>query len=51
MRFLKYLFPLTQSVICVALLADPCSHPRGKFIWHDLQIIEWDQGSLKGMWA
>ena len=47
----RYLLPLLQSVICVALLADPCSHPRGKFIWHDLQIIEWDQGSLKGMWA
>ena len=28
-----------------------CEHPRGKFFWHDLQIIEWDQGSLKGMWA
>jgi len=40
-----------KSVICVALLADPCDHPRGKFIWHDLQIIQWDQGSLKGMWA
>ena len=40
-----------KSVIAVALLADPCEHPRGKFIWHDLQIIEWDQGSLKGMWA
>jgi len=40
-----------KSVIAVALLADPCEHPRGKFFWHDLQIIEWDQGSLKGMWA
>lgn len=40
-----------KSVIAVALLADPCDHPRGKFFWHDLQIIEWDQGSLKGMWA
>ena len=39
-----------KSVIAVALLADPCEHPRGKFIWHDLQIIEWDQGNLKGMW-
>ena len=34
-----------KSVIAVALLADPCEHPRGKFFWHDLQIIEWDQGS------
>ena len=40
-----------KSVIAVALLAHPCEHPRGKFFWHDLQIIEWDQGSLKGMWA
>merc|ERR1712112_25039 len=40
-----------KSVICVALLSDPCDHPRGKFIWHDLQIIQWDQGTLKGMWA
>ena len=40
-----------KSVIAVALLADPCDHPRGKFFWHDLQIIQWDQGSLKGMWA
>ena len=40
-----------KSVIAVALLAHPCHHPRGKFFWHDLQIIEWDQGSLKGMWA
>jgi len=40
-----------KSVIAVALLADPCHHPRGKFFWHDLQIINWDQGSLKGMWA
>jgi len=40
-----------KAVICTALLADPCEHPRGKFIWHDLQIINWDQGSLKGMWA
>ena len=40
-----------KSVIAVALLAHPCHHPRGKFFWHDLQIIQWDQGSLKGMWA
>ena len=40
-----------KSVIAVALLAHPCQHPRGKFFWHDLQIINWDQGSLKGMWA
>jgi len=40
-----------KAVICTALLADPCEHPRGKFIWHDLQIINWSQGSLKGMWA
>eukprot|EP00092_Neocalanus_flemingeri_P002916 GFUD01003119.1.p1 GENE.GFUD01003119.1~~GFUD01003119.1.p1 ORF type:complete len:329 (+),score=71.59 GFUD01003119.1:61-1047(+) len=40
-----------KAVICTALLADPCNHPRGKFIWHDLQIINWDQGNLKGMWA
>ena len=40
-----------KAVICTALLAQPCEHPRGKFIWHDLQIINWDQGSLKGMWA
>lgn len=40
-----------KSVICTALLAQPCEHPRGKFIWHDLQIIRWDQGDLKGMWA
>jgi len=40
-----------KAVICTALLAHPCEHPRGKFIWHDLQIIDWDQGSLKGMWA
>jgi len=40
-----------KAVICTALLADPCEHPRGKFIWHDLQIIQWDQGNLKGMWA
>jgi len=38
-----------KSVICVALLSDPCEHPRGKFIWHDLQIVKWDEGSLKGM--
>jgi len=40
-----------KAVICTALLAHPCEHPRGKFIWHDLQIINWDQGNLKGMWA
>jgi len=40
-----------KAVICTALLAHPCQHPRGKFLWHDLQIIDWDQGSLKGMWA
>jgi len=40
-----------KAVICTALLAHPCEHPRGKFIWHDLQIINWDQGDLKGMWA
>jgi len=40
-----------KAVICTALLADPCEHPRGKFIWHDLQIVSWDQGNLKGMWA
>merc|ERR1712096_333020 len=40
-----------KAVICTALLADPCEHPRGKFIWHDLQIVSWDKGNLKGMWA
>ena len=40
-----------KAVICTALLSDPCEHPRGKFIWHDLQIVKWDQGNLKGMWA
>ena len=40
-----------KSVISTALLAHPCQHPRGKFLWHDLQIIDWDQGNLKGMWA
>merc|ERR1711874_370286 len=38
-----------KAVVCCALLATPCDHPRGKFIWHDLQIIDWTQGSLKGM--
>ena len=49
MRFLKYLLPLFQSVICVALLADPCSHPRGKFIWHDLSVVNWAEGDLQGL--
>jgi len=40
-----------KAVVCCALLSHPCEHPRGKFIWHDLQIIDWTQGSLKGMWA
>jgi len=40
-----------KAVICTALLAEPCEHPRGKFIWHDLQIVSWDKGNLKGMWA
>jgi len=38
-----------KAVVCCALLADPCEHPRGRFIWHDLQIIDWTQGNLKGM--
>jgi len=50
------LSPLTaadaaKAVVSVALLADPCQRPRGQFIWHDLQIVDWDRGSLKGMWA
>jgi len=40
-----------KAVVCCAQLSNPCQHPRGKFIWHDLQIIDWTQGSLKGMWA
>jgi len=40
-----------KSVICVALLSDPCEKPRGMFLWHDLQVIKWDSGNLKGMWA
>jgi len=38
-----------KAVVTCALLATPCSHPRGRFIWHDLQIMDWTQGSLKGM--
>ncbi len=22
-----------------------------RFIWHDLQIVDWSQGNLEGMWA
>ena len=40
-----------KSVICVALLSDPCEKPRGMFLWHDLQVMKWNEGNLKGMWA
>jgi len=40
-----------KSVIYAALLAHPCEHPRGKFIWHDMKVINWDQGSLMDMRA
>ena len=36
-----------KSVIAVALLADPCEHPRGKFIWHDLQLVDWSQENIE----
>eukprot|EP00092_Neocalanus_flemingeri_P002917 GFUD01003120.1.p1 GENE.GFUD01003120.1~~GFUD01003120.1.p1 ORF type:complete len:331 (-),score=50.31 GFUD01003120.1:196-1188(-) len=34
-----------KSVVNTALLAHPCQHPRGKFIWHDLKIVNWDKGT------
>jgi len=32
-----------NSVVTTALLGHPCPHPRGQFIWHDLQVVQWDQ--------
>eukprot|EP00092_Neocalanus_flemingeri_P037144 GFUD01040432.1.p1 GENE.GFUD01040432.1~~GFUD01040432.1.p1 ORF type:complete len:328 (+),score=51.63 GFUD01040432.1:144-1127(+) len=40
-----------KAVVSTAMLADPCYHPRGKFIWHDLKVKNWDQGNVKAMWA
>jgi len=36
-----------QAVVSCAVLPHPCTQPRGKFIWHDLQIVDWDQDSLQ----
>ena len=42
-----------NAVVGPALLAHPCEHPRGKFLWHDLKVINWDENSLKPIsaWA
>jgi len=29
------------AVASTALLPQPCIEPRGKFLWHDLQLVDW----------
>ena len=29
------------SVASTALLEHPCEQPRGRFIWHDLHLVDW----------
>jgi len=38
----------SSSVATCCYLSHPCAHPRGKFIWHDLQIVKWYKGDLTG---
>ena len=32
-----------KSVTAAALLPHPCPSPRGQFIWHDGELVNWDQ--------
>ena len=38
-----------NSVVSTALLPHPCQHPRGQFIWHDLKVVNWDEGDMQGL--
>jgi len=35
------------SVAATALLGHPCDQPRGKFIWHDLQLVDWSKENIQ----
>jgi len=35
------------SVVDIALLQHPCYRPRGEFIWHNGQVVDWEAGVHK----
>jgi len=44
--------PLTASdaavsVASTAMLSHPCDQPRGKFIWHDLHLVDWTKENTR----
>ena len=44
--------PLTASdaavsVASTALLSHPCEQPRGRFIWHDLHLVDWTKENTR----
>jgi len=38
-----------KNVVSTSFLPHPCEEPRGKFLWHDRQVVNWEQECVEKM--